>query len=575
MGRDVSLGLNPEFVRYLRAALPPRRALFVAGLTGTIVAAGGWIIWSKASNSLAYLESTLDAPDMLALRLEMFGRESFSTLTVVLFGLLFLLAPALAGLSFVQERLRGTAIFQQMSLLSPLRLAAGKFWGSGVLAYFVAGLLVPCAFAAAWLGGANPRMVLRLYLFLFIGGLCWQAIGLYASALLSGPAEKALRVGLLVGPLVAIGGALTALALYEYFIIDVEALVTGAGIGRLNDFVPGNEYDYRYYVGQGNYWWHFYGVRVPAYVVALGVMEFAGVWAFAGAVRRIKFWQLIPTGPRAAWLFFVSAEALAVGLLWGRHAGDSVPQERLIIFMLLNWAALAVLAGGSALTRAHLREWWSAERDPLALFRRTEIKNALKTFLVLLGVAEAGLLALWVSYHVEPDGAAGALNLFSQFLPLAACFALTAVGTAAFIQFCAMYRFRVGGWAGVGLSLVFYVFVTLAGAMFEKYDNTPALLNPLAYAAAVTRGDYFMDSFYFPRREFAYEPVSGPGGAGGWRSRAAREVYSPRSGAPDYDTANAATRGLFAEALLALLCFGLAYFKWTRTRADMLRGDTA
>jgi hypothetical protein len=303
-------------------------------------------------------------------------------------------------------------------------------------------------------------------------------------------------------------------------------------------------------------------------------MAFAGAWAFAGAVRRVKVWQLIPAGPRAPWLFFVSAEALVVGLLWGRHVEDAVPQERLVVFMLLNWAALALLAGGSALTRGRLREWWSAERDPVALFRRAEIKNALKTFVVLLGVAEAGLLALWLSYHVEPDGTPGALSLSEQFLPIAACFALTTAGTAAFVQFCAMYRFRVGGWAGVGLSAVFYVFVTLSGLMFEGPARTPALLNPLSTAAAVTRGDYFMDSHYFSRLSVAPERVWGPDGAGGWTINALRERYSPRY-SPGPEPRHAAARGLFAQGLLAALCFALAYFKWARTRAQMLRGSGA
>src|SRR5687768_14425762 len=98
MGRDVSLRLNPEFVRSLQAALPPRRALFVAGLTAAIVGAGGWVIWSKASSSLEYLEGSRFPSELLAMRREMFGRESFSVLTAALFGLLFLLAPALAGL---------------------------------------------------------------------------------------------------------------------------------------------------------------------------------------------------------------------------------------------------------------------------------------------------------------------------------------------------------------------------------------------------------------------------------------------------------------------------------------------
>src|SRR5215203_3125248 len=122
-----------------------------------------------------------------------FGSESYVILTVLLFALLFVLGPALAGLSFVQERLRGTTIFQQMTLLSPFRLAAGKFWGAGALAYFVALLLLPCALASAWLGGVEFDRVARLYLFLVVGGLAWQALGLYASAALCGASGRAAR----------------------------------------------------------------------------------------------------------------------------------------------------------------------------------------------------------------------------------------------------------------------------------------------------------------------------------------------------------------------------------------------
>src|ERR671928_157819 len=83
-------------------------------------------------------------------------------------------------------------------------------------ALFVAGLIValllaPCALAAAWLGGVGFEKVARLYLFLLVGGFAWQALGLYASAAQCGASERAPRGGLLVGPLIAVGGAVSAL----------------------------------------------------------------------------------------------------------------------------------------------------------------------------------------------------------------------------------------------------------------------------------------------------------------------------------------------------------------------------
>ena len=565
MAWNPSLSLNPEFVRVLRTTLPRRRALFVAGLTLVVLAAGAWVVWNRSAPP-GYEYGVFEArypvyrAELAARQVKNFGSESYLVLTVTLFALLFVLGPAAAGLSFVQERLRGTAIFQQMSLLSPFRLAAGKFWGAGALPYFVALLLVPCALGAAWLGGVGRYNVARLYLFLLVGGLAWQALGLYASAALSGASGRAPRGGLLVGPLVAVGGAVSALALSRFFTADYEMMAR-----ELAEFAARGAVDDYYYRGYQSYWWHFYGARVPAYAVVLGLVGFAGVWAFAGAVRRVKAWQLIPVGARPAWLFYGSACALVVGLLWGRHPDDALPSYRLELYMLLCWAAVAALAGESALTRTRLREWWSAGRDPLALLQRSEIKGSAGTILAAAGFSLAGLLALWVSYHVDPQGNRGGYNLASQFLPVAACFALTLAATAAFVQFCAMFRFRLGGWAGVALLAFVYAFAGVAGVMSDEQDNTPALLNPLTYAATVTRGDYYLDSTYTALR-WTYDAEDGLY----WARRVAAQEYEPRPG-PGYDVASATARGLAVEGGFALLCLLLATLKWRQTRRRMLR----
>src|ERR1044071_3259365 len=389
MAWNPSLSLNPEFVRVLRTTLPRRRALFVAGLTVVLLAAGAWVEWNQSAPSTYNVDVFQhDSPYFDALHarhVKRFGSESYGVLTVLLCALLFVLGPALAGLSFVQERLRGTAIFQQMSLLSPFRLAAGKFWGAGALAYFVALMLLPCALAAAWLGGVGFEKVARLYLFLLVGGFAWQALGLYASAALCGTGGRAPRGGLLVGALVAGGGAVTGPALNQFFTADYELMARRLATYAAEGVYP-DEYFYRSYQA---YWWHFYGARVPAYAVVLGLVGFAGLWAFAGAVRRVKAWQLIPLGARPAWLFYGSACALLTGLLWGRHLDDAVPVSRLEVYVLLCWGALAALAAESALTRSRLREWWSAEPGPLALLQRSEIKASVATILVAAGCSLA------------------------------------------------------------------------------------------------------------------------------------------------------------------------------------------
>ena len=563
--------LNPELLRGLRTTLPKRRALFVAGLTAALLLAGAWVVWN---NSLTRwydteLSNHGNAAMVYAWQVRSFGATAYGVLTVALFGLLFMLGPAMAGLSFVQERLRGTAIFQQMTLLSPLRLASGKFWGAGALAYFVALMLLPCALAAAWLGEMSPHKVARLCLFLLVGGFAWQAVGLYASAALSGPSERALRGGLLVGPLVAVAGALAAVGLSQFFTADYEMMAEWLADPPARGLA---DYQYRNYQ---SFWWHFYGARVPAYAVVLGLLGFAGAWAFAGAVRRVKVWQLIPVGPRAAWLFYLSSAAVVVGLLWGRHVDDTQPIARLVVYMALAWGAVALLAGGSALTRDRLREWWSADRDPMALLQRSEIKASAATLLVAGGVSLAGLFALWASYHVTPGGGPGGLKLFTQLLPIAACFALTLVATVAFVQFCAMFRFRIGGWAGVALLAGVYAFAGVAGAMLnERRHNAVSLLNPLLYAEAVTRGDYYMDSTYKSTyrtnehsewyRDTGYEPRA--------------TVVLPAEYTTHYvkrlDT-GAARRGLAVEAAFALLCLALAALKLKRTRLDLLRAPDA
>jgi hypothetical protein len=232
--------------------------------------------------------------------------------------------------------------------------------------------------------------------------------------------------------------------------------------------------------------------------------------------------------------------------------------------MLLCWGALAALAGGAALTRSRLREWWSAERDPLALLQRSEIKASVTTILVAAGFSLVGLFALWLSYHVDPLGNRPEYNL-GTFLPVALCFALTLAATVAFVQLCAMFRFRLGGWAGVALLLFVYAFAGVAGVLMKEPANTPALLNPLSYVVTVTRGDYYLDSTY-NTLTWTYEPtenVSRP-------VVTAPEKYRPRTAAPRYDLVSATVRGLAVEGGFALLCLALATLKYRQTRRDLL-----
>lgn len=532
MDPDAKSSLNPELVRIFRTSLPPRRLLFVAGLTIALVHIVGALVWHNYSTR-TYMS--------LANQLERSGRDTYWILMLALFGLLFVLAPATAALSFIQEKLRGTFIFQQMVLLSPFRLTVGRFFGSGLLAYFIAALVLPFSMIAAVVGNIDAGSVFRLYLFLFVGGLCCQAVGLFVSSVFLGPAEKALRGGLLVGPAVGAAGAITAFVLHNYF----------------------DDSDYAYMV-YGK--WHFYALDMPASAGILGVLAFTGAWSFAGAVRRVKSGQLIPVHPKTVWLFFASAEALLVGLLWGWQKMGSLPSTRLTTYLFFNWVALMLLAGSNAVGRGRLREWWSAGQDPLAIFQRQGIKDALHTFLVALGIAEAGLAALWISFHATAPHLPFDISLH-QLIPIALAFALTASGMAAFIQYCAMQKFRIGAWAGVTLTVLFYVIIGIAGAMIETKTNTAALINPLVYTDAVGTGDAYLNPVEVTISNTKYAPYNQ--GDNYYSGDTHYEVTNRKP--PDLGVI--LIHGLLAQGLLAAACFGLVFLKWKRTHEEMLSGD--
>ncbi|HEX8143282.1 MAG TPA: hypothetical protein VF553_11845 [Pyrinomonadaceae bacterium] len=516
MDRNWTAKLNPEILRSIRVTLPPRRVLFISLLTIILLHVVGGLFWNDAARRVSLTS---------AQQLSRAADSMYGMLMVVLFALLFVLTPATAALSFIQEKIRGTSIFQQMVLLSPFELAVGKFVGSGLIGYFVAALVYPFFLATALLGTTGLSQFVRISLFLLIGGLCCQSVGLFISSALSGPGERFLRGGLLVGPAVGGLGALSAIGLYRFF--------DPLGIFRVSSER-----------------WHFYGVELKPYVVILVIMIFIGVWAFVGTVRRIKVSQLIPLRSWPTWLFFASAEAMLTGLLWGGFTESSderlfefIPAARLTVYLLLNWAALMILAGSSALSRGRLREWWSAGSDPLALFQRREIINAMTTFVVALAVSLLGLTALWASFYtyveLSPQRVPGGVQLAA----IAACFTLTVAGMALFIQYCAMQRFRIGAWAGVALTVIFYLVMGIIGASFGNKRSTAAMLNPLLYTYAVRQGDPYMDRYATAERLSEQET---------------NEAWS------------ALARGLIAQGVLALGCFGLTYVKWRKTEEEIL-----
>jgi hypothetical protein len=526
MASSFNLLRNPELDRVLRMGLPARRLLFLGGFALMLVLVIAGLQWSYYADKEYYSEYQ---------KITNTGRETYRALTVVLFGLLFVLAPAMTALSFIQEKLRGTAIFQQMILIKPLDVAVGKFLGNGAASYFAAMVIMPFALFAALLGDQDSESVFNLYLFLIVGGLSLQSAGLFVSAALSGSAEKRFRGELLIGPAVGVLGAFMAFVWYQNFT------------------------DYR---GRSDHYWRFYGTRVEGYAVILGLLIFMGVWAFAGAVRRIKASQLVPIKAWPVWLFFATAEALLVGILWGWQPRASYqltfygtpPVQQLIFYMVFNWLALVTLAGSLALSRNRLREWWSAGEDPLGLFHRAEVRDSVKTFLIALGVSLAGLVALWVGYHADGDDFPMSLVL-SQLLPIALGFTFAVVGALCFIQYSAMQRFRARAWAGVGLVIIFYLVMIVPGMLIEKSDNSANLVNPAFFTYELTQGDIYMD-----RNAVKYNLYD------------LREVdfYNTSRKLDRTDHSGLIIHALLAEGLLAIGSLGLAYLKWRKLEDEML-----
>lgn len=526
--------LNPEFTKNVRLNLPRRRALFIGGLTVALVCIVGWLMFSSAVSyhgTTAYDEFTYADQ-------KRFGEGFHALLTIALVLLCFAVAPASAALSFIQEKLRGTGVFQQMVLLSPRSLATGKFFGSALISYFVAALLLPFYLFAAAIGDVGIETAARTLLYLFFGGLCCQAVAFYVSAKLGAPSERHSRGGLLAAPVIGAAGAIAGYAFYFPFVLGKEMMSGYRDVSL----------------------WHFFGVPVAPFFVLLVLSVFLGAWAFAGSVREVKASRLARVSSRTVWLFIASWQVVIVGLLWG-YSGTTralAPLTSVIFYLAANWAMLALLAGGFALDRNRLREWRSADlSDVLAAVHRREISDAIKTYLFALGSAVVGLGALWTSFfrslNVSMDGRASVI-----LVAVALSFVVTMIAMGAFVQFCAMYRFRAGAWAGVALTIMFYMITAVGAAISDTRTSQNVLtqINPLIYtnAVAVDEHNSVPRTYYYSDRPTTFNE---------------RRLALPLQPI----TQRPSLRALLLQGLLASFAFGLMSWKWRRTRDEMLKPD--
>ncbi len=520
--------INPELVKSFRISLAPRRAIMMALLSASVALVIAGVSWATYADSRQMsLEARIDSAATMA----------FDGYFVVLVALMFVMAPALTALSFIQEKLRGTAIFQQMVLLSPFDAAVGKFVGSTLAVYFIALIFSPFFILSAALSDARQSALANYCVLIFFGGLFCQSVGLLLSAALSSSNDKLARGGLLIGPL---AGALGIIV----FVLAQSS------------FVEWNRYS-RYTS------WHFFGADVPARLAITSLFVFGTISAFLLSVRQIKSSQLIRLQQWPLWLFFLVAEAILVGLFWGRLGGSVEytydlfqPIAKLVCYALINWVGLLILAGGSAVGSDRVRELWSATRDAHVIFNRSEIKKIALTFLIVTGISFSGLIALWQSYHATVNGVLPNISQSVVMVSVALCFVATVIGMAAFVQYCAMSKLRMGGWAGVALAVALYAVLAVAGSLTGSSKGVISLLNPLQFMDAVTEQDEYLQRA--PREK---------------RLPVRNDLDITRGeGIQEADPNVTLIKGVMGESLLAMMFVGLTFLRWNKVKDEMIAG---
>lgn len=171
-------GLNPEFVRNLRAQLRPTRMLAVGGMTAALALAVGY---SMAHN-----------------RPDDWGREF---LELVLYAQTLALAAG-GGVSCLysiyREKEMNTFDFQRVTRLTPWELTLGKLFGAPALAYFVVLCLMPAAVVGAAVSGAKLSFFLTAYLVMVVGSIAFHALALLVSLWLERTSAAAAVILILV-----------------------------------------------------------------------------------------------------------------------------------------------------------------------------------------------------------------------------------------------------------------------------------------------------------------------------------------------------------------------------------------
>ena len=141
-------------------------------------------------------------------------------------------------------------------------------------------------------------------------------------------------------------------------------------------------------------------------------------------------------------------------------------------------------------------------------------------------------------------------------IPVALSFVATAIGMAAFVQYCSMSKLRMGGWTGVALAVALYGILAVGGGLTGSSRNIISLLNPLVYLDAVTEQDRSLHRVSMEMR---------------WANRHELGVTNGE-GIQETDADVILFKGLIGESLLALMLSGLTFVRWYRIRDEMIAG---
>jgi hypothetical protein len=499
---------NAEFLRNARVQLTPRKMIFTIGLTLGLIVIGEILIWGGTA-------PTNYSPADYS-HIKEFGKASFNLLFFSQLILLTAVAATVVGGSMVQEKMRNTLIFQQMTLLSPHEVLLGKMFGPTAIYYLLAALMMPFSIVSAFFGGVSLDSLVSIYAALFLSVLAWQAISLYFSTVVVNASEVTGRN--FAGLSYSVGGI-------AVFFMSIFFNVFWRTNWRMEE---GKTF--------------FYGVPISGLALALMMITFIGFWAYIGAVRALKELQLIRLSPKTIWLFFVSLEVLLVGWFWGAKItglpdnlteyGNSYyvtsAYGLVIFYLVINMMLLMALAGVSSISRNQLREWWSGESDAISLLKRMEIKNSIINYPVVIGIILTGAAVLWpsISSALVQRNYSGVSSIFLLVTLLA--FAISAISMASFIQFCAMFRFRMANQAGVALWVLLVIIAGIATGIFGE-TSVFALFNPIVFSSVLL--DHMSRS----------------------------------------EVGGLMLEGILVEILFALISIGFMYWKWRRTRDEMLK----